>query len=103
MIAEMATAIEAGRSLLYRAAQAIDEGDPNARKLGSMAKLFCSDTAMKATIDSLQMHGGAGYMADFPIERMMRDAKITQIYEGANEIQKLIIAKEVYDRESQGS
>jgi alkylation response protein AidB-like acyl-CoA dehydrogenase len=103
MIAEMATAIEAGRSLLCRAAQAIDEGDPNARKLGSMAKLFCSDTAMKATIDSLQMHGGAGYMADFPIERMMRDAKITQIYEGANEIQKLIIAKEVYDRESQGS
>jgi alkylation response protein AidB-like acyl-CoA dehydrogenase len=103
MIAEMATAIEAGRSLLYRAAQAIDEGDPNARKLGSMAKLFCSDTAMKATIDSLQMHGGAGYMADFPIERMMRDAKITQIYEGANEIQKLIIAKEVYDRGNQGS
>jgi alkylation response protein AidB-like acyl-CoA dehydrogenase len=103
MIAEMATAIEAGRSLLYCAAQAIDQGDPNARKLGSMAKLFCSDTAMKATVDALQMHGGAGYMADFPIERMMRDAKITQIYEGANEIQKLIVAKEVYDQRSQRS
>lgn len=103
MIAEMATAIEAGRSLLYCAAQAIDQGDPNARKLGSMAKLFCSDTAMKATVDALQMHGGAGYMADFPIERMMRDAKITQIYEGANEIQKLIVAKEVYDQRSHRS
>ena len=95
MIAEMATAIEAGRSLLYCAAQAIDQGDPNARKLGSMAKLFCSDTAMKATVDALQMHGGAGYMADFPIERMMRDAKITQIYEGSSEIQRLLIAREL--------
>jgi alkylation response protein AidB-like acyl-CoA dehydrogenase len=67
------------------------------------AKLFCSDTAMKATIDALQMHGGAGHMADFPIARMMRDAKITQIYEGANEIQKLIIAKAVYDQWSHRS
>jgi alkylation response protein AidB-like acyl-CoA dehydrogenase len=61
-----------------------------------MAKLFCSDTAMKVTVDALQLHGGAGYLTDFPIERMLRDAKITQIYEGANEIQKLIIAKHIY-------
>lgn len=103
MIADMATAIEAGRTLLYSAAEAIDEGYPDARKLASMAKLFCSDTAMKSTVDALQMHGGAGYMNDFPIERMLRDAKITQIYEGANEIQKLIIAKDVYDRNAERS
>jgi alkylation response protein AidB-like acyl-CoA dehydrogenase len=99
MVAELATAVEAGRSLLYRSAVAIDNGDPQARSLASMAKLFCSDTAMRVTVDALQLHGGAGYLTDFPIERMLRDAKITQIYEGANEIQKLIIAKEVYARQ----
>ena len=103
MVGEMATAVEAGRSLLYRAAEAIDVGDPHARSLASMAKLFCSDTAMKVTVDALQLHGGAGYTADFPIERMLRDAKITQIYEGANEIQKLIIAKDVYARQEQAA
>jgi alkylation response protein AidB-like acyl-CoA dehydrogenase len=103
MVGEMATAVEAGRSLLYRAAKAIDAGDPRARSLASMAKLFCSDTAMKVTVDALQLHGGAGYTADFPIERMLRDAKITQIYEGANEIQKLIIAKDVYARQEQAA
>jgi hypothetical protein len=97
-IGELATAVEAGRSLLYRAARAVDAGDPRARSLCSMAKLFCSDTAMQVTVEALQLHGGAGYLSDLPIERMMRDAKITQIYEGANEIQKLIIAKDVYAR-----
>ena len=93
----MATEIEAGRSLLYRAADAIDRDQPEARALASMAKLFCSNAAMRVTTDAVQLHGGAGYLTDFPVERMMRDAKITQIYEGANEIQQLIIAKHVYD------
>ncbi|MGB3490231.1 MAG: acyl-CoA dehydrogenase family protein [Xanthobacteraceae bacterium] len=95
-IADMATGIEAGRALLYRAAGSIDNGESEARALASMAKLFCSDTAMRVTTDAVQLHGGAGYLADFPVERMMRDAKITQIYEGVNEIQRLIIAKHVY-------
>ncbi len=96
MVADMATETEAGRALLYRAAEAIDNGEAAARSLASMAKLFCSDTAMRSTTTAVQLHGGAGYLADFPVERMMRDAKITQIYEGANEIQRLIIAKNVY-------
>ena len=96
MVADMATETEAGRALLYRAAEAIDNGEAAARSLASMAKLFCSDTAMRSTTAAVQLHGGAGYLADFPVERMMRDAKITQIYEGANEIQRLIIAKNVY-------
>jgi alkylation response protein AidB-like acyl-CoA dehydrogenase len=102
-IADMATQIEAGRSILYRAASAIDAGEADARSLASMAKLFCSDTAMATTIDSLQLHGGSGYVSDFPIERMMRDAKITQIYEGVNEIQRLIIAKQVYAKAEQAA
>lgn len=97
-IADMATKIEAGRALLYSACTAIDSGYPDARALASMAKLFCSDSAMEITTEAVQLHGGAGYLADFPVERMMRDAKITQIYEGVNEIQRLIIAKHVYDR-----
>lgn len=97
-IADMATKIEAGRALLYSACTAIDSGYSDARALASMAKLFCSDSAMEITTDAVQLHGGAGYLADFPVERMMRDAKITQIYEGVNEIQRLIIAKHVYDR-----
>lgn len=99
-IADMATKIEAGRALLYSACTAIDAGSPDARALASMAKLFCSDSAMEITTEAVQLHGGAGYLADFPVERMMRDAKITQIYEGVNEIQRLIIAKHVYDRAS---
>jgi alkylation response protein AidB-like acyl-CoA dehydrogenase len=102
-VADMATQIEAGRSILYRAASAIDNGEASARSLGSMAKLFCSDTAMTTTTEALQLHGGAGYTADFPIERMMRDAKITQIYEGVNEIQRLIIAKQVYAKAEQAA
>jgi alkylation response protein AidB-like acyl-CoA dehydrogenase len=97
-IADMATKVEAGRALLYSACIAIDKGSTDARALASMAKLFCSDSAMEITTEAVQLHGGAGYLADFPVERMMRDAKITQIYEGVNEIQRLIIAKHVYDR-----
>jgi alkylation response protein AidB-like acyl-CoA dehydrogenase len=96
-VADLATKIEAGRSLLYRAARAITAEDPDARQLASMAKLFCSDTAMEVTTEAVQLHGGVGYTTDFPVERMMRDAKITQIYEGTNEIQRLIISKYAYD------
>jgi alkylation response protein AidB-like acyl-CoA dehydrogenase len=102
-VADMATQIEAGRSLLYRAAEAAQNGDADARALASMAKLFCSDTAMAVTTDAVQLHGGAGYLNDFPVERMMRDAKITQIYEGVNDIQRLIIAKHVYRNAGQSA
>lgn len=94
-IGELATEIEAARQLLYRACEAVENKEPEARTLASMAKLFCSNVAMKVTTESVQLHGGAGYLTDFPVERMMRDAKITQIYEGTSEIQKLIVAKAV--------
>ena len=94
-IADLSTRIEAGRQLLYRACEAVENGEPNARTQASMAKLFCSETAMATTVEAVQMFGGAGYVRDYPVERMMRDAKITQIYEGTSEIQKLIIAKSV--------
>jgi len=92
-IGDLATEIEASRQLLYRSCQAVENKEPEARTLASMAKLFCSNVAMKVATESVQLHGGAGYLTDFPVERMMRDAKITQIYEGTSEIQKLIIAK----------
>ena len=92
-IADLATEIEAARQLLYRSCQAVENEEPEARTLASMAKLFCSNVAMKVATESVQLHGGAGYLTDFPVERMMRDAKITQIYEGTSEIQKLIVAK----------
>ncbi len=96
MIAEMAVKVEASRSLLYRAVEAIEEDPAGGRTLASMAKLLCSDTAMQVATDAVQLHGGYGYLEDYPVERMMRDAKITQIYEGTNQIQRLIIAKSVY-------
>lgn len=96
MIAEMAVKVEASRSLLYRAVEAIEEDPSRGRTLASMAKMLCSDTAMSVATDAVQLHGGYGYLEDYPVERMMRDAKITQIYEGTNQIQRLIIAKSVY-------
>ncbi len=96
MIAEMAVKVEASRSLLYRAVEAIEESPAGGRTLASMAKMLCSDTAMQVATDAVQLHGGYGYLEDYPVERMMRDAKITQIYEGTNQIQRLIIAKSVY-------
>ncbi len=89
--ASMKTRIEAARFLVYRAAVAKDSGRPFSQE-AAIAKLFASDTAMDTTIRCVQLHGGRGYTQDFPVERMMRDAKITQIYEGTNEIQKIIIA-----------
>ncbi len=94
MLAEASTLIEASRGLMERAAMAFDGGIKNT-KLASMAKYFCSDAAMKVTTDMVQVLGGYGYIKDFPIERMFRDAKLTQIFEGANQIQKMIIGREI--------
>lgn len=94
MLAEASTLIEASRGLMERAAMAFDSGSNNT-KLASMAKYFCSDAAMKITTDMVQVLGGYGYIKDFPIERMFRDAKLTQIFEGANQIQKMIIGREL--------
>jgi butyryl-CoA dehydrogenase len=92
MLAEMATQIEAARSLVYAVARMIDSGNLDVSKESAMAKLFASDVAMKVTTDAVQIFGGYGYMRDYPIEKYMRDAKITQIYEGTNQIQRNIIA-----------
>jgi alkylation response protein AidB-like acyl-CoA dehydrogenase len=95
MLADMATQTEAARLMVYRACSMLDSGDPNVAKYSSMAKLFASDTAMRVTTDAVQVFGGAGYVSDFPVERMMRDAKVTQIYEGTNQIQRVVIAKQI--------
>ena len=94
IIADSATLIEASRGLVYRAAGLYDKGQRNT-KLASMGKVFASDAAMKITTDAIQVFGGYGYMQDFPVERMFRDAKLTQIFEGANQIQRLVIAREI--------
>jgi alkylation response protein AidB-like acyl-CoA dehydrogenase len=93
MLADMATQIEAARHLVYLAATNADQGSPDLTRTAAMAKLFASDTAMKVTTDAVQILGGYGYMTDYPVERMMRDAKITQIYEGTNQIQRVVIAR----------
>ena len=94
ILAEACTLIEASRGLMEKAAVAFDTGNNNT-KIASMAKYFCSDAAMKITTDMVQVLGGYGYIKDFPIERMFRDAKLTQIFEGANQIQKMIIGREI--------
>jgi alkylation response protein AidB-like acyl-CoA dehydrogenase len=93
-LAEMATKIEAARLLVYKAARQKDEGKDYVES-AAMAKLFASDVAMWATTEAVQIHGGYGYVKEFHVERLMRDAKITQIYEGTSEIQKLVIAREI--------
>ncbi len=98
MIADMATAIEAARLLTLQAAELREGGLPCARE-SAMAKLFAGDTAMRVATDALQLFGGYGYMQEYPAERHMRDAKITQIYEGTNQIQRLVIARAVLGRE----
>ncbi len=92
-LADMETRTAAGRELLYRAAAKADAHEPDLGKYSAMAKLFCSDAAMDVTIEAVQVLGGNGYVNDYPVERMMRDAKLTQIYEGTNEIQRLVIAR----------
>ena len=98
MLADMSTRIEAARVLTYASGDALDRGLPEITLTSSMAKVFASDTAMRVTTDAVQVLGGYGYLRDFPVERMMRDAKITQIYEGTNEIQRFVIAREVLKR-----
>ena len=95
MLADMAMKTEAARTLIYRACSLIDNGDPEDEltMIGAMAKCFASDTAMAVATDAVQLLGGYGYTKDFPVERFMRDAKITQIYEGTNQIQRVVIAK----------
>ncbi|GAA3017355.1 acyl-CoA dehydrogenase family protein [Actinokineospora globicatena] len=93
MLADMAMKVEAARHLVYAAAAKVERGDPGGSFASSAAKTFASDTAMEVTTDAVQLFGGAGYTRDFPVERMMRDAKITQIYEGTNQIQRLVMAR----------
>jgi len=97
MLADMETKCEAARGLLYRCGAAIDAGADGHEltKLSAMTKLFCTDIAMQVTTDAVQVLGGYGYIQEYPLERMMRDAKITQIYEGTNQIQRLVIAREM--------
>jgi alkylation response protein AidB-like acyl-CoA dehydrogenase len=97
MLADMETKCEAARGLLYKVGLMIDadENGPELTKLSAMAKLYCSDVAMDVTTDAVQILGGYGYISEYPVERMMRDAKITQIYEGTNQIQRLVIAREM--------
>jgi len=92
MLADMATQIEAARALVYSVARWIDSGAKDVSQAAAMAKVFASDVAMKVTVDAVQILGGYGYMREYPVEKMMRDAKITQIYEGTNQIQRSIIA-----------
>jgi alkylation response protein AidB-like acyl-CoA dehydrogenase len=95
-LADMATAVDAARLLVYRACSLLDAGlggTPETASASSMAKLFASDTAMRVTTDCVQLLGGLGYTKDVPAERFMRDAKVTQIYEGTNQIQRIVIAK----------
>jgi alkylation response protein AidB-like acyl-CoA dehydrogenase len=96
-LADMETACQAARGLLYDFGRMVDAGieGPELTKASAMAKLFCTDTAMWVTTEAVQILGGYGYIKEYPLERMMRDAKITQIYEGTNEIQRLVIAREM--------
>ncbi|WP_433407947.1 acyl-CoA dehydrogenase family protein [Saccharomonospora azurea] len=93
MLADMAMKIEAARHMVYASAAATERGDARAGFLASAAKTYASDVAMEVTTDAVQLFGGAGYTRDFPVERMMRDAKITQIYEGTNQVQRMVMAR----------
>jgi alkylation response protein AidB-like acyl-CoA dehydrogenase len=93
MLADMKTEVEAARLLLYEAARKCDENAPDVTTWAAMAKLKCGDVAMSVTVDAVQLLGGYGYSTEYPVERMMRDAKITQIYEGTQQIQRIVIAR----------
>src|SRR5438477_2706155 len=95
MLADMATKVEASRLLVYNAAEMVDRGEEQFGRYSAMAKMYASDRAMEVTSDAIQILGGYGYMKEYPAERMMRDAKITQIYEGTNQIQRLVIARDL--------
>ena len=95
MFADMAMKIETARMAVYRAATAVDEADSNVSYWAAIAKCYASDVAMSVTTDCVQALGGYGYVKEYPVERLMRDAKITQIYEGTNQIQRVVIARQV--------
>jgi alkylation response protein AidB-like acyl-CoA dehydrogenase len=95
MLADMAIQLEAARALVYQTCRFIDSGAKDFSKESAMCKVFASDTAMKVTTDAVQILGGYGYMKEYPVEKRMRDAKITQIYEGTNQIQRNVIALEL--------
>ena len=95
MLADMAMKVEAARHMVYVSAAKAERGEPNLGFISSAAKCFASDVAMEVTTDAVQLFGGAGYTRDFPVERMMRDAKITQIYEGTNQIQRMVMARNI--------
>jgi alkylation response protein AidB-like acyl-CoA dehydrogenase len=93
MLADMATSIEAARALVYAVARLVDSGAKDVSKESAMSKVFATDVAMKVTVDAVQVMGGSGYMKEYPVEKMMRDAKILQIYEGTNQIQRNVIGQ----------
>ena len=95
MLADMAMNLEAARQMVYVAAAKSERNDPDLPFFGAAAKCFASDVAMQVTTDAVQLLGGAGYVTDYPVERMMRDAKITQIYEGTNQIQRIVMARQL--------
>jgi butyryl-CoA dehydrogenase len=103
MLADMATQVEAARALTYSVARMIDAGVRKFEKEAAMAKVFASDVAMKVTTDAVQIFGGYGYMKEYPVEKMMRDAKITQIYEGTNQIQRNVIASNLIRETASGA
>ena len=95
MLADMAMQLEASRLLVYKALTLCDAGDPRMAQWSAMAKCFASDAAMRITTDAVQVLGGYGYVREYPVERFMRDAKVTQIYEGTNQVQRVVIAREI--------
>ena len=95
MLADMAMQTEAARTMVYQAAAKADREDDDLTFFGAAAKCFASDVAMAVTTDAVQVLGGYGYTGDFPVERMMRDAKITQIYEGTNQVQRIVMARQL--------
>ena len=99
MLADMDAATEAARQLLYKACAEIDAGSPDAGRWAAMCKLVAGDTAMRVTTDAVQVLGGYGYIDEFPVERMMRDAKITQLYEGTQQVQRLVIARSLLGKD----
>lgn len=102
MLADMATQIEAARALIYATSRMIDSGAKNIGKESAMCKVYASDVAMKVTTDAVQVLGGYGYMRDYPVEKYMRDAKITQIYEGTNQIQRMVIGRSLIRESASG-
>lgn len=95
MLADMGMKLEASRQLTYAAAGKSERGDADLTYFGAAAKCFASDAAMEITTDAVQLLGGYGYTRDYPVERMMRDAKITQIYEGTNQVQRIVMARQL--------